>query len=536
VNVEINYVSGLPFEETAILRRLIEVWSSKKARNLVRNDYYFHKNRVKDFGISVPDKLQNVQTVVGWPAKAVDALAVRSRFDGFAFADGDDSLLRQIVGINRLKDLYRQAATSELINSCSFLTVSAGAENEPDVIISAYSALFAAGEWDRRHKRIKHGLTVVDTKIDPITGYEEPVWVNLYTDTDTWEIKKDGSIWTSRRVPHEMGRPMIEPLVFRPSLERPFGISRISRAVMSITDSAMREALRTEVGAEFYTSPQKYILGADEGMFEDGKWSAYMGSILALTRDENGDMPQVGMFSQGTMQPHMDYMRALAARFSGETSIPISELGVIHDNPSSAEAIYAAKESLVCEAEDMNETNGNALCEVAKMAMAIAGNKAYDELSDSELSVMARFKNPSMPSTVSQADAMCKVISVLPWVSESDVALEELGFSDEQMHRMKADKQKSEAKSILAAQLQAGGGQDFETNVDNANMYKIASIIKSFNTGKISIKNAITLFSAIGIDEERALEILGDGDDVESTINGSQNAGDSDADSGGGGQ
>ena len=60
----------------------------------------------------------------------------------------------------------------------------------------------------------------------------------------------------------------MEPLVYRPSLDRPFGKSRITRAVMSITDSAVREALRTEVSAEFFTTPQKYLLGADEELFE----------------------------------------------------------------------------------------------------------------------------------------------------------------------------------------------------------------------------------------------------------------------------
>lgn len=29
------------------------------------------------------------------------------------------------------------------------------------------------------------------------------------------------------------------------------------------------------------------------------------------------------------MQPHIDYMRSLAARFSGETNVPLSELGVV---------------------------------------------------------------------------------------------------------------------------------------------------------------------------------------------------------------
>lgn len=511
---QITQVRGLPARETAMLRRLIKTWSGKLTRNKIRYNYYSYKNRLKDFGISIPDKLKDVETVVGWPAKAVDALAVRSRFDGFIFEGGDNAVMAEIVKRNRFPRLYQQAARSELINSCSFLTVSAGRDNEAPAIISAYSCLTAAAEWDRRNKRIAYGLTVIDTKRKDGSDEEEPVWVNLYTDEATWEIKKDDLGWTSRKVHHEMGRPLMEPLVFRPSLERPFGVSRINRAVMSITDSAVREALRTEVGAEFYTSPQKYILGADEGLLDGkDKWEAYIGNILAITRDEDGNSPQVGMFSQGSMQPHTEYMRSLAARFSGETSIPISELGVIHDNPASAEAIYAAKESLVCEAEDMNDINGDALCEVAKMALAIAGGKRLDELDEQEQSVMPRFKNPARPSLVSQADAITKVISALPWVAESEVALEEFGFNDNQIRRLRDDKRKAEANAMIAAQMQQPQGEG-----NDATMYEMSSIIKSFRSGKISMKNAITLFERIGIDEQESREILADAKDVEETI------------------
>ena len=77
---QITQVRGLPARETEMLRRLIKTWSGKLQRNKLRYNYYSYKNRLRDFGISIPDKLKDVETVVGWPAKAVDALAVRSLF------------------------------------------------------------------------------------------------------------------------------------------------------------------------------------------------------------------------------------------------------------------------------------------------------------------------------------------------------------------------------------------------------------------------------------------------------------------------
>ena len=447
---KIGHVKGLSLKEEALFFELLQIWSAKLARNKMRYEYYSYKNKLKSMGISIPPQFDRFDTVIGWPAKAVDSLAMRTRFEGFVFQDGEDKTMLDIVRGNRLQILHKQAARSALVSSCAFMTTSKGDEGEPPAVVSAYSALYSAGKWNRRKKRMECGLTVVDTKVDPVSGAEEPTWVNLYTDEATIEIKETPHGWTSRHVPHKLGRPAIEPIVFRPSLDRPFGRSRISRAVMSITDCAMREALRTEVGAEFYTAPQKYILGADESLFDDGsRWDAYIGSFLALSRDEEGDMPQVGMFSQGTMQPHTDYMRSLAARFSGETSIPISELGVVHDNPASAEAIYASKESLVVEAQDFNDDNTAALSNIGMMALALADNKALSELDDNQRSIMPRFKNPALPSVVSQADAMVKIAGVMPWVAESDVALEELGFTADQIRRLKSDKAKAEARANM---------------------------------------------------------------------------------------
>lgn len=456
---EILGAQGLPDDEMEMLFDLLVVWDEKLARNGLRTRYYEMKNRLKDLGIAIPPSLRNVETVVGWPAKAVDALASRSRFDGFTWDndEGEASPLSDVLAANRFPILYGQAVSSELVHSCAFLTVSRGGEGEPAAIISAYSAENAAALWDERTKRISCGMTVVDVERRAMAP-ARPSWVNLYTPTDVWEIHREDELWRARRHPHEMGRPMMEPLVYRPTVDRPFGKSRISRAVMSIADSAVRCALRTEVAAEFAAAPQKYLLGADDDIFEDtSKWDAYIGAIMAISRDEDGEVPQFGQLPQASMQPHVDYMRSLAARFSGETGIPISELGVVHDNPASAEAIYAAKESLVIEAENLNMTNGAALRDIGLMALAASRNAPLSSLTPAELTLQPRFRNPAMPSIVTQADAIVKAISAFDWMKYSDVALEEFGFAEDQIMRLRSDRIRYQSREMVAvARAQAG--------------------------------------------------------------------------------
>jgi hypothetical protein len=445
------------------LRLMLCQWSQRLQRNSLRLKYYDGKNRLKDLGIAIPPSLKNVETVIGWPAKAVDALAARSSFDGFVapsgeFADGVNALFDE----NDFTNSYRQATTDELVCSCSFITLSGGAEGEPKALLTPHAAQTATGIWDGRHRRLRCGLSI--TRV--VDG--RPVQMSMFTDTAIIAVTYDGLRWRAERAPHRLGVAPMEVLAYRPSLARPFGKSRISRAVMSITDSAVRCALRTEVAAEFYTTPQKYVLGVEEGTLKDSereKWETYIGNIFALTKGEDGDRPEFGQLPQMTMQPHIDYMRSLAARFAGETSIPISSLGVIHDNPASAEAIYAAKEDLIIETTALNASNGRALKSLGLMVAAMLAGRSLDGLDDEQRAIAPRFKNPSMPSVVSQSDAMVKQIAAIPWIASSRVALEELGYTEEQITRMLSEKRRAEALTSLSAAVKAAAsGQSAEAD------------------------------------------------------------------------
>ena len=255
---------------------------------------------------------------------------------------------------------------------------------------------------------------------------------------------------------------VLDPEVIRP-LDRPFGKSRISRSVMSITDSAVRTALRSEVAAEFFTSPQRYLLGADEDTFKDDpdgkKLKMWMGAVQVFTTNREGDTPQYGQLQAMSMQPHVDYMRSLAARLSGETGIPVSMLGVIHDNPSSAEAMYAASEELIIEAEALNRTNGRSLRNVARLVTAVRQGKTLAELTEDELAVRPNFKNPMRPSIASTADAMVKIAGVLPDFAGTDVFWEQLGFSEDVRDRVRTQLRTSQARSAAMATAQAALAQ-----------------------------------------------------------------------------
>ena len=450
-NVNIPVGSDFPIEWRDMLYDLIALWSAKLGRNMLKMRYYNGKNVLKDFGISIPPTLLNVETVVGWPQKAVDAMAVRSRFDGYTASDSDvQSLLNRLVYSGNLKLKYRQAAQSTLIHSCSFATIVMGSDGFPR--IDLHSAETASARWDDAKGRIAYGMVInafSNGSPSEITMYTEDAAVHL------WD--SGAGFWDWQAQPYSMGRPTMEPLSYRPTFRKPFGQSRITRAVMSITDSAVREALRTEISAEFFTSPQKYLLGADREAFsQTTKWEAYIGNIFAVGRDEDGNIPEFGQLSQGSMQPHTDYMRSLAARFSGETNVPISTLGVIHDNPASAEAIYAASEPLIIEVEDFNDSAREMLRNIALMAMAAVLDVPLDQLPDEYRDFTPNFRNPAMPSVVSQTDAMTKLAAVVPGFAGTDVFWEQVGFPEDMRRKVETEILQNVGLQMIAAVTDAG--------------------------------------------------------------------------------
>ena len=93
----------------------------KRNRVKTRYEYYEMKNRIKDFQISTPPELRNMQTVLGWCGKAVDSLADRIVFRKFA---EDNFNIEEIFAMNNPDTFFDSAVLSALISSCCFVYIS----------------------------------------------------------------------------------------------------------------------------------------------------------------------------------------------------------------------------------------------------------------------------------------------------------------------------------------------------------------------------------------------------------------------------
>src|SRR5699024_11194091 len=118
----------LGHQDADMLGKLLRVWEQKRPRNVLRSVYYDGKQPFKDFGIAVPDRLQEFDQTLEWPAKGVSALVDRSNLEGFVAPGMTDDPF-DIEGILADNNCYAElpmAVQSSAIHACSFLTLSQG--------------------------------------------------------------------------------------------------------------------------------------------------------------------------------------------------------------------------------------------------------------------------------------------------------------------------------------------------------------------------------------------------------------------------
>lgn len=459
LSARIANADGLLPEDAALVALLYQTWSRNRERNKTRRLYYCDEQTFYNLGFAVPHEFeQQLKTPVGWCAKAVDMLGNRSILDSVAAPEQAGETLAQIVEENELSASYDLAKPSELVHGCGFWVPMRDDSLESRVNLNYYDAERSSALWDYRLKRVRAGMVIADFT-ESRSGELVPASVYIYTDSAIITIWQDANkAWFARYDAHPMGRAPFVAMCYRPTDNKPFGRSRISKACMGITDSVRRELLRTELHSECFSQPQRWIMGVDESAVQKSKFYLAMDSILMGGRDENGDLPQVGQFAQASMTPHIEVLDKLAQRMASETSIPVSAFGIQHATYISNESLRASSDDLILECESLNKTNGRALRTLSQMALAIAGNKSFRELSNDERAVTVRFVNPCMPSIASATDAMTKQAAVSEWLPETSLYWERLGYNEEERAELLREKDAAQAAAALNQMLFGDNG------------------------------------------------------------------------------
>ena len=353
---------------------------SQKGMEYLRRKLVSHQNRVnmrykqysmkyydQDVSVTIPRQIRGrYRSVLGWCAKGVDSLADRLVFREFT---NDNFEVNEIFDANNPDVFFDSAVLSALIASCSFIYISKVEDGLPR--LQVIEASNATGIIDPITGLLTEGYAVLerDDRGQPaVEAYFSPTQTDYYyknPDIDDFSIE------------NPTGHPLLVPLIHRPDAVRPFGRSRITRAGMYYQRYAKRTLERADITAEFYSFPQKYVVGTSPDAQPLDSWKATISAMLEFTKDEDGDKPTLGQFTTSSMSPFTEQLKTAAAGFAGETGLTLDDLGFVSDNPSSVEAIKASHENLRLAGRKAQRSLGSGLLNVAYLAACLRDDYQY---------------------------------------------------------------------------------------------------------------------------------------------------------------
>lgn len=424
--------------------------------NELQRTYYEGSQKVRQLDIAVPPNLADLAVVAGWPGTAVDVLNERLVWDNWT-STGDLMGLDDMYRENELDLESDLGHADSLMSGIAFTRVGKGDPSfgEPDILITAESPFDCTVLWDYRARRSTASLS----RTLNARGMVTMETLDLLDQTITLE-RKDGKMVVTERDEHNLNRVPVARLVNRARASRHGGRSELTRAVRYYTDAAIRTLLGMEINREFYTTPQRWMMGAEMDQFtkKDGSkatdWDAVMGHMLALPRpfdeesEEYGDLPKVGQFTPASPAPYLEQIRGYSMLFAAEVGFPASYLGYATDNPASADAIRAGETRLIMRSlkrqggftPGWRETGYNAL---------LWRDRKVDRAEFAKVSV--KWRNPATPTPQAQADEATKLVASQILPPDSSVTYDRIGLTSQEQTQLTADKRRARAQGTISA-------------------------------------------------------------------------------------
>lgn len=440
-------LSSLSSSENDTVALLSDQLEKVQTENRLKAAYYDAKAATKDLGIAIPPELAGIETVVGWPGTVVDVLEERLDFLGWS-----DPAFEDVYLLNELDAESSGGHTDALVHGVAFVTSGAGGEGEPDVVVTVEGPSTMTARWDRRSRKVMaaYGVDAVDDATGQTTA------ATLYLPNERVSMERRSGRWVvADRDRHNLGRTCVRRLVNRWRTSKPNGRSEITPAIRTLTDSCVRTLLGVEVAREFFAAPQRWIMGADPSSFQDADgnpitaWQSYLGRFLALNRDENGDLPQVGQFAASSPDAFWSTIRGYAQLLSAEAAIPVSYLGLSTDQPPSADSVRALEARLIKRAERRHSTFGRTWAGVGSDVALIRDPQSATVANEPPPTPL--WRDAATPTRAAAADATSKLVQAGVLPADSSVTWDLLGLSPDQQRRLATDLARRNATAFAAA-------------------------------------------------------------------------------------
>lgn len=422
------------------IAELLDAFLQSSATPLRRYDAYYEGEQPLAFMVPALQREfgdRITQLVLNWPRLGADAYENRLDIEGFRFK-GDDSAdekLAEVWQANDCDEQSQKAHLDSLVMSRAYVIVGAGDSDDDPPVVTVESPLQVAALRDPRTRKVSQA-------IKRWAEFDGSEWATLYLPDSTTTLVKDHNDWRVVNIDrHGLGHVPVVPLVNRPRILRPDGISEF-HDVLPVADAANKIATDMMVSAEFHAMPRRWAFGLKQEDFvdDDGNplstWATIAGRLWST--EQGPDDVAVGQFPEADLSNFHNTVKLLAQVASQILALPPHYMGFTGDNPASADAIRSSETQLVKRVERKHTFLGGAWEDVQRLVLRIMDG----DWDDKAKSLETLWRDPSTPTVAQKADAEVKLFQA--GIVPKDQARENLGYTAEQRRRMK-DMDKEEA-------------------------------------------------------------------------------------------
>lgn len=407
----------------ALERQLRQVGST----NSQKLRYYEGRNRVQPLAGTLPPEVI-AQANVSVPYAAIVVDSVEERLNLVSLGEGFEPIFKA----NRLDTESSRVHLDALLFGTSFVRVERSANpSEPPVVITSHSALNTTAIWDSRQRQLTSALTYMDDRHAILDVIGSTIHLDRKDVSQPWRvIHRDDHGWQWLPVVRFVNKHRAGAME---------GQSELSRAVRSAVDGACSVLLTMAANRIAYSSPQLLALGASPKVFTgpDGKpvsaWKTVTGRMLAIDRDEQGNLPEFKQLDVADPKPLIEQLNAYRQDLAAASGISVEHFGVSTSIPHSADAIRASEATLVRHARRCQGNFGQAWEDVANISLRMLGEDP------SGFGISASWGDPETQTRAATADEVSKLVGSGTLPPRSRAVLDRLGFSRAQQDEILAD-------------------------------------------------------------------------------------------------
>lgn len=410
------------------------------SRRLLRYDAYYEGEQALKFmskALEAEFGERITSLILNWARLVADAYENRLDVEGFRYAgdDSGDKGLWDIWQANDLDEQSQQAHLDSIALSRAYVLVGSPDSVDDPPLVTVESPLQVFAKRDPRTRRVSSAIKRWDEGEPNETAEQHAV---LYLPDSTRHLVngRDGWKVVGKVDEHNLGRVPVVPLVNRPRILRPDGVSEF-HDVMPLADAANKMATDMMVSGEFHAMPRRWAAGLKDTDFQDEQgnplnpWSRDAGTLWATENQE----AKFGQFAEADLAVFHNTIKLLAQASAQLAALPPHYMSFTSDQATSADAIRSSEAQLVKRVERKQTYLGGAWEDVQRLILRFQTG-AWDK---EAWSLETIWRDPATPTVAQKADAIVKLAApvqngraVLPL----EMAREDMGYTPEQRRRM----------------------------------------------------------------------------------------------------